>query len=220
MHSFRPALTAAALVLVLVSASPALATKAYTTDTQEVPLRLTPRNEGKTILMIPPASEVELVNPSAYVHVRFKKPTGEVREGWVQNKFLGARPPDSTAIKELGIQNEALREQLNVLDQEKSGLTQREKDLTDKLTRLNAAHEELKGGSANYLKLKSEYDSAKASLASAQDHIQSLILENENLKISQRVQWFVAGALVLLTGLSLGWGVGRRQKKKKGAYYY
>ncbi|MHC1727061.1 MAG: TIGR04211 family SH3 domain-containing protein [Syntrophobacteraceae bacterium] len=220
MHSFRPALVVAASVIALLAASPALATKAYTTDTQEIPLRLTPKNEGKTILMIPPASEVELVNPSAWVHVRYTKPTGELRDGWVQNKFLGARPPDSTAIRDLGVQNEALRQQLSVLDQEKSGLSQREKDLTEKLTKLNAAHEELKGGSANYLKLKSEYDSAKASLASAQDHIQSLIQENENLKISQRVQWFVAGALVLLTGLSLGWGIGRRQKKKKGAYYY
>ena len=113
-----------------------------------------------------------------------------------------------------------MKERLDELDKEKAGLSQREKDLSDKLTKLNAAYEELKGGSGNYLKLKAEYDSAKSSLASAQEHIQTMVQENDNLKLSQRVQWFVAGALVLLLGWSMGWATGRRQKKKKGSYYY
>ena len=100
------------------------------------------------------------------------------------------------------------------------GLSQREKELTDKLTRLNAAYEELKGGSANYLKLKSEYDAAKASLASAQENIQTMIQENENLKVSRRSSGLWQGQRVLLFGWFMGWATGRRRKKKKGSYYY
>jgi SH3 domain protein len=47
-----------------------------------------------------------------------------------------------------------------------------------------------------------------------------MIQENENLKVSQRVQWFVAGAMVLLLGWFIGWATGRRQKKRKASYYY
>ena len=128
--------------------------------------------------------------------------------------------PSSSVAAELRAENEALKERLDELDKEKTGLSQREKELSDKLTKLNVVYEELKGGSANYLKLKSEYDSAKASLTTAQENIQTMIQENENLKLSQRVQWFVAGALVLLFGWFMGWATGRRSKKKKGTYYY
>ncbi|MGC9964002.1 MAG: TIGR04211 family SH3 domain-containing protein [Syntrophobacteraceae bacterium] len=220
MNKFRSALALATALTILVPAGTALAIKAYTTDTQELPLRASPSTSGKSLLTIPPASSVELVNPHSYTKVRYGKPGGEVREGWVASRFLSAQPPDSSVARELKTENEALKERLDELDKEKAGLSQREKDLTDKLTRLNSAYEELKGGSVNYLKLKSEYDSAKSSLASAQENIQTMIQENENLKVSQRVQWFVAGALVLLLGWFIGWATGRRKRKKKGSYYY
>jgi SH3 domain protein len=220
MVKFRSALALATALAIVVPASAALATKAYTTDTQELTLRATPSSTGKSLLVIPPASSVELVNPRSYTKVRYQKPGGEMREGWIASRFLSAQPPDSSVARELKEENEALKEHLGELDKEKAGLSQREKELTDKLTKLNAAYEELKGGSVNYLKLKSEYDSAKASLASAQENIQTMIQENENLKLSQRVQWFVAGALVLIFGWFVGWATGRRQKKKRGSYYY
>ncbi len=220
MNRFRSALALATVLAVLVPACAALAAKVYTTDTQELPLRNAPSGGSKTLLMIPPASPVELVNEHAYTKVRFAKPGGEVREGWVASRFLSAQPPDSSLARELKAENETQKVRLDELDKEKEGLSQREKDLTDKLTRLNAAYEELKGGSVNYLKLKSEYDSAKASLASAQENIQVTLQENENLKLSQRVRWFVAGALVLFLGWFMGWATGRRHRKKRGSYYY
>jgi SH3 domain protein len=220
MNKFGSALALATALTFLAPAGAALAVKAYTTDTQELSLRASPSSGAKSLLTIPPASSVELVNPHSYTKVRYEKPGGEAREGWVPSRFLSAQPPDSSVSNELKTENEALKERLDELDKEKAGLSQREKDLTDKLTRLNAAYEELKGGSVNYLKLKSEYDSAKSSLASAQENIQTMIQENENLKVSQRVQWFVAGALVLLFGWFMGWATGRRRKKKKGSYYY
>ena len=59
------------------------------------------------------------------------------------------------------------------------------------------------------MKLKSENDSAKASLASAQENIQALIQENENLKLSNNVRWFVAGAPCPAFRLVPGMGYGQ-----------
>ncbi len=217
--------SAAFLFLPILSVScfcdPALAAKAYTTDTQEVQLRSVPKtSEGKTLMMVPPSSAVDVVSSNGWTHVRYTKPDGTVRDGWIQSRFLGARPPDSTIAKVLTAENDALKEQLSTLEQERTGLAMKEKDLTDRLGKISGAYEELKSGSANYVKLKAEYDSAKSSLSSAQENIQSLIQENENLKLSQRLQWFAAGAMVLLFGWFIGWATGKRQKKKRGSYYY
>ena len=111
-----------------------------------------------------------------------------------------------------------MKSQFGELDKEKTDLLEKEKLLTDKLTKLNAAYEELKGGAANFLTLKSEYDSAMISLASAQQNIQMLVQENESLKLSRDVRWIVATAAVLLTGWFLGWATSRR-KKRRGLYY-
>ncbi len=219
MNRLRSALALAAALAILVPAGAALAAKAYTTDTQELPLRDAPKSTGKAIFMVPPSSVVELVNPNGYTKVRYAKPDGGIREGWIASRFLSAQPPDSSIAREFGSQNEELKQHLEELETGNATLSQREKDLTDKLTRLNAAYEELKGGSANYVKLKSDYDAAKASLASAQENIQTMIQENENLKFSRGLQWFVVGAGVLLLGCLLGWATGRRNKKKRSYYY-
>ena len=220
MNRFRSALALATALAILIPAGAALAVKAYTTDTQELPLRASPSSSGKTLLMVPPASEVELVYPGSYTKVRYLKPGGQMQEGWIASRFLSPRLPDLSMTKGLEAENVALKAQRSEADREKTELSEKEKELTDKLTKLNAAYEELKGGSANYMKLKSEYDSAKAGLASAQGNIQTLMQENENLTLSHSIRWFVAGALVLLSGWFIGWATGRWRKKRRGTYYY
>ena len=220
MDRFRSALALAAALAILIPAGALLAVTEYTTDTQELPLRATPSTSGKTLLNVPPASGVELVNPNAYTKVRYKKTDGQMQEGWIPSRFLSQRPPGSSRTRELEAENETLKAQLGEVDKEKTELSQKEKELTDKLTKLNAAYEVLKDGSANYLKLKSENDSAKASLTNAQENIQTLVQENENLKVSQNIRWFVTGALVLLCGWFIGWATGKWRRKKKGTYYY
>ena len=220
MGKLQTALALSIASLILLCAGAANAITIYTTDTQETPLRNTPSVSGKTLAVIPPASGVELVNPNSYTKVRFKKPDGQLKEGWIATRFLNSQPPDSSVSKALGAENESLNARLDELEQEKTGLSEKEKELTEKLIKLNSAYEELKGGSANYLKFKSEYDSTKASLASAQENIQMLNQENENLRVSHNVWIFLAGASVLLAGWILGLVTRKWRKKRKGTYYY
>lgn len=220
MDRFRLALALATALAILIPAGAASAVMAYTTDTQELVLRATPSTSGKILLTVPPSSGVELVNPNSYTKVRYQKPDGEMQEGWIASRFLYQRAPGSSATRELESENETLKAQLGEVEKEKTELSQKERELTDKLTKLNAAYEVLKDGSANYLKLKSENDSAKASLTSAQADIQTLVQENENLKLSHNIRWFVAGAIVLLSGWFIGWATGRWRKKRRRTYYY
>lgn len=218
MDRFRLAHLLVVILAVFLYSDSAFAAKAYTTDTQEVPL-LTAPGKGKTILMIPPASAVEPVNPNSWTHVRYTKPEGDVRDGWVQGKFLGARPPDSAVARELSTENASLKEQLDNIQLEKTALSQKEKELTDKLTQLNRVYEELKAGSTDFLKFKAECDAAKANLASAQESAQNCMQEKNNLELSERVKLLALGASILLFGWFMGWVIGRRQKKRKSAYY-
>lgn len=219
MDRFRLALALATALAILIPAGAASAVTAYTTDTQGLVLRATPSTSGKILLTVPPASSVELVNPNAYTKVRYQKPDGKMQEGWIASRFLCQRAPGSSMTRKLEAENETLKAQLGEVEKEKTELSQKERELTDKLTKLNAAYEVLKDGSANYLELKSENDSAKASLTSAQQDIQTLVQENENLKLSHNIRWFVAGAIVLLAGWFIGWATGRWRKKRRRTYY-
>ena len=220
MDRFRFALALTTALAILIPAGAAPAVTAYTTDTQETLLRATPSTSGKILLTVPPASGVELVNPNAYTKVRYKKTDGQIEVGWLALRFLSQLQAGSATAKKLEEENAALKAQMGEVGKEKTELSQKEKELTDKLTKLNAAYEVLKDGSANYLKLKSENDSAKASLTSAQENIQTLVQENENLKLSNNIRWFVAGAIVLLSGWFMGWAAARWRKKRRRTYYY
>jgi len=219
MDRLRFVLALATALSIIMPTGAAFAVKVYTTDTQELPLRVTPSSSGKTILMVPPGTGVELVNPNSYTKVRYQKQGSDPEEGWLASRFLGPWPPNSAIAKELGKENEALKTRIGELDKDKAGLAQKEKELTDKLTKLNTSYEELKGGSANYLKLKSEYDSATATLANAQENIQTLVQENERLILARDVRWGLAAVTILLLGWFLGWASSRR-RKKRGTYYY
>jgi SH3 domain protein len=211
--------TAALALSFIAPSSAALAAKAYTINTQPIPLRASPSDRSKTLTMLPPSSTVERARDRSYTRVIYKTPEGNVKEGWISSKFLSAVPLDSSPLKELSAENEALKAQVAQLQNDSSGLSQKEKELTDKLSALNAAYEQLKNGSANYLKLKADYDAAKTGLDSARKTMQALARENEDLKLYHNIQWFLAGGFVLLFGWFMGWGSTRLRKKRRQNYY-
>ena len=194
--------------------------KVYVIDSKDIPLRSGPSQQNRIVATIPSGTALEMLKGNDYARVRYTDPNGETKEGWVPALVLGARPPESILTKELQVENNALREQVVILEREKGELTQREKDLSDKHAKLEHAHEALRSGSANYVKLMEEYEATRSSLGAAQENIQSLEQENENLKLTQRIQWFGAGALVLLFGWFMGWLTGRNRRKRRSMYSF
>ena len=196
------------------------AVKAYVSDPKEASLRAGPGQNYKVIASIPTGSALEVTKSAEWIQVRYVGPGGDIKDGWVQNTAVAAFPPESVFVKQLQTENAQINEKLTSLEKEKIDSAQREKDLTEKLKKLETAYESLKSGATNYVKLKEEYDGAKATLVSAEENIQALIQENEDLKFSARIRWFIAGAIVLLFGWLLGWLTSRTQKKRRTQYTF
>jgi SH3 domain protein len=206
------------LIAVILNPVTTWAAKAYVSDPKEAALRAGPGLNYKVVASIPTGTGLEILKTAEWIQVRFTGPGGDIKEGYLQNSSVAAYPPESILVKQLQSENAQGNEKLASLEKERVDHAQREKDLMEKLKKLEAAHEALKSGSTNYLKLKEEYDAVRSAQTSAEENIQALIQENEDLKFSARVKWFIAGAIVLLFGWFLGWLTSRSQKKHKPYY--
>jgi len=210
---------AALAAAVFLNSQACRAEKAFITDPTDAQIRSGPSSQNKVVGTLPPGAGVEILKGNEWTLIRYSTSTGETRDGWVRSRAVGPRPPVEMATKQLESENEALSQKLGESEKQNASLIDKEKQLTDKIRKLENDYEALKTGSANYVKLKEEFDAAKANLAAAQESIQMLNKESESLRISQGIKWFAAGAAVLAFGLFMGWMTGRQQKKRRSNYY-
>jgi SH3 domain protein len=122
-------------------------------------------------------------------------------------------------------QSVALKEKLSRIEQERNEVKQREADLSGKLQAATAAleklqsqYESLKKGSAEYITLKKDFETATSSLESNRSALETLSVENRELKSTQRERWVMTGAAILLCGLIIGLIMGRMQKRRRSLY--
>lgn len=205
--------------MVLFGSQSCWAERGYITDPTDTPVRSGPNSSKKVIGTLSSGTNIEILKGNEWTLIRYFNSTGEAREGWVRTRSVGPRPPMETVTKQLEGENQALAQKLADSEKQNAALADKEKQLMDRIKKLENDYETLKSGSANYVKLKEEYDSAKANLAVAQESIQALNKENEGMRLSQRIKFFAAGAAVLVCGLLLGWLSGRHQKKRRSNYY-
>jgi SH3 domain protein len=111
---------------------------------------------------------------------------------------------------------------LSRVQEERKTVVQSEEELAKALkgrdqtiAKLTAEYDTLKRDSAEFLKLKSLYQSTQARLETAEASVKSLSSELDALRASQRNRWFALGALVLLCGLMIGVVMGRRERKRR-----
>jgi SH3 domain protein len=219
----RKVYLSAFLATVLVSSflySNVWAETVYVNDSHEIAMRSGPSVQNRVIRMLPPGSALELLgNKNDWSRIRLPEGSGNVREGWVLSRFLSAVSPEALQQKGLTEENATLKEMIETLEREKAESTKLQKELQEKIAKLESSYETLKTGSTNYLKFKEEYDATRAALAAAQTNYQNLLQENENLRLSQKIKWFAAGAVVLVSGWALGLVTGRLQRKRRSTYH-
>lgn len=196
------------------------AARAYVSNEQEIILRSGPSEENRVVKSLKPGSSVEVLSTKHdWSRVRVKEGPGQVREGWVLSSLLSDQAPEEIQAKLLEKENAAIKEKMAGMEKEKGEIAKREQELQDKLNKLQASYDELKAGASDFIKLKEEFDAAKAALSQTQSLNQALLQENEDLKLSQKIRWFLAGAGVLLGGWVLGIMTGRQQRKRRQPYY-
>lgn len=195
------------------------AEKAYVTDAHEIAFRSGPSSKDRVLRMLQPGTGVEVLSTrNDWSRIRFSEGSEEPRVGWVLSKYLITQSPEETQAKGLEMENASLKEAIKGLEREKAEFAKREKELQEKISKVESSYEALRSGSANYLKFKDEFDQTRAALASVQATNQALIQENENLKLSQNIKWFIAGAVVLIGGWWVGMITGRLQRRRRPQY--
>ena len=197
---------------------------AYVVDTCTVNLRSGPTTAYRVTATLSSGAQVNVLGQkNGWSQVEYTPANGKAQKGWILTRFLADHSPWEEQSKEL---NATLHEKLDPLTSTKTNLVQKQRQLTqqlqtttDKLTKLQADYETLKAGASNYLQLKEQYQSTKSSLTTAQKKVASLTQELDRLKFTKRIQWFIAGALILLCGWLIGLTMGRYQKKRRSNFH-
>lgn len=192
----------------------------YSLGTNDVPVLATPNTQGTVLINLSPGTPVEIKQSNRWVLVQFLDDSGNSRRGWVDAILLGHNPPEAIWIKQLEEDSIGLKTSLQMLKDERNALLQGEKDLSEKVSRLEIDYEQLKTGATEYLQLKEEHDASLLALEDLGAELDALTQENQNLKISQRIKWFAAGGVVFMVGWFIGWLNGRRRKKQKSSYFF
>jgi SH3 domain protein len=203
------------------------AEKAYVTDSFKVTFRTGPSLENKIINMLPSGQALEILDYHGdWSHVRLLERGEDNKEGWVLSRFLISRQPWQRRSSELTEENIQLKEKLSSIENKLNESVGREQDSSTTLQEtakalkdLEKEYESLKQGAADYLKLRSTHSATRSKLETIQRDFKALNGEYERLRASQRNQWFISGASVLLCGLIIGLVLGRKQRKKRSSYY-
>jgi SH3 domain protein len=207
--------------ILTLSAQMAIAAKtAYIHDLCQVNMRSGPGTNFRVTATLTSGFVVEVLGQkNDWSKVSFLKEDDQAIEGWILNRFLVDEPPWAEQATSL---TSSLKEQLACAVEEKDQLSQKESELTlqlqsasDKLQQLELDYQSLQAGATDYLKLKEEYESAKIALVKAQDDVDTMGREIENLKLSLKIRWFIAGAVVLICGWAIGIVMGRYQRKRR-----
>ena len=80
---------------------------------------------------------------------------------------------------------------------------------------LEKSYQELKTGSANFLKLKRKQKELEKQLEVNSQKLSSTILENKELKSQTKIKWFMAGASAILIGFIIGVWLQRLRSQRR-----
>ena len=146
--------------------------------------------------------------------------TSKGREGWILTNLLTVEKPS----KFIPVSNEdktnAFIAEHNASLEENRTLKAENKGLVSELSRsrevqakLKKSFDTLKRGSANYLKVKSDYKKATGILAKQKKRVKQFENKIAELELQQNIWWFISGAGVLIVGFLIGY-VSKRQRRR------
>jgi len=202
----------------------ALGQTVYVTDEFEITMRTGPSLENKIIAMLSTGTKLETIEEKEDWCL-VKDPTG--REGWILKRYVSETIPKKILVEQLQKQyKEALK---NLETQTAKGLTF-EKENRELRKALNTSQEQLEkvqkdytglmNESKDFLKLKNEHATNLADLRQATSELTELRKENEDLRLSKNVIWFLSGAAVVIVSWLIGYIMGRIRRKSRSHSLY
>ncbi|MGM0444682.1 MAG: TIGR04211 family SH3 domain-containing protein [Fibrobacterota bacterium] len=196
--------TALRAFMTLVIAAFSLSAASYVTDSITVTLRKTPSNSAKIIEMPASAQKLTILKGGdGWSRVRTEKGN----EGWMLNRYIIYRSPWKAQAQWLKTKNETLTEKSSVLRDSIDSLQTVLKSVHDSLgqtqevlTEVSEDFSELKEGSAQYLELKTSFDSLQDVHTKTDTLTSRLKRENAKLKSDATWIWAIIGGVLVVAG--------------------
>ncbi len=182
----------------------------YVSDTLRViPVRAGRGREYKIMTFLPPGAAVMdfAEKDEEWAHISY----GPNKEGWILRRYLTSRKPASLLLATAQKQVEELKkkvESLSTTNQEyrrgNTNLLLEVKKLTKKLKTLTNEYNTLKNDSAQFLELKDKHGTLLKKYQEIKTAYDNLSNNQDLLKRSYTIKWFLSGAGVILIGIFIG----------------
>jgi len=210
------------LVGLLVLPAVAIAETVYGSEDFEITMRTGPGTERKIISLVQSGKALEILEAGEEWSL-VRAPSG--KEGWVLNRYLTKNRPCAMVLEGVRQDYDVMSAKFKDLN-EKYNQLQSEKKVTDAdlsqnsqdLEALNAAYENLKKESADFLALKKRHEQVSAELAAEKTRSAKLDDENMQMKRNRIIQWVWTGGGIMLLGFFLGLFSSNRRKPRSSLY--
>ncbi len=203
-------------VCLLVFSGNIYAETMYVTDVLRLSLRTGQSIEHKIIAVIESGRQVDVrEHGEEWSLVRLP----DEREGWVLTRYLTSDLTHNIKLAKLEAKHKNLTAQASALLEENAKLKQDNRRLDAELgtnrktlTKTSSEFESLKAESAEFLNLKTKYDTAAAQLADKTKKLAKLEEQLSKIQLYHYIKWFLAGSGVLLTGFIIGFSAKRQRR--------
>lgn len=194
----------------------------YVTDQFEITLRSGPSGSHTIQQMLNSGTTLTVIarDDNGYTQVRTSRGT----EGWVLSRYLMTEPSARNQLVNLGTQLTNTSAEDNIRTQVQA-IKNTLKTASERVTTLELENEKLadeiiaiKNISANTLTINAQNKKYSQQLIELEKQINLLLQENHEFSNRKDRDWFIAGALVLFTGLVIGLILTRIQWRKRSRY--
>ena len=204
------------LLLCLFSAS-VYGKTVYVSDILKLTVRTGPSIENKIIAVIESGQMMEVIEHGDEWS-RVQLPNR--KEGWVLSRYLTTNETHNiklqlleTKHKNLMVQAAELLEENNRLKEENQRLSTDFKANQKQLAKTQSDYEALKAEAAEFLTLKTNYESAASQLAEQTAKAEQLEEQLSSLEMNAYIKWFLAGSGVLIVGFLIGFSTKRQRRR-------
>jgi SH3 domain protein len=204
-------------VCLLVFSGNIYAETMYVTDVLRLSLRSGQSIQHKIIAVIESGRQVDVLESGVeWSLVRLP----DEREGWVLTRYLTSDLTHNIRLARLETKHKNLTAQASALLEENAKLKQDNKRLDEQLAanqntliKTSSEFESLKADSAEFLNLKTKYDTAAAQLADKTKKLAKLEEQLSKIQLYHYIKWFLAGSGVLLVGFIIGFSAKRQRRR-------
>lgn len=192
---------------------------AYVTDDFNIVLRSGPGTESQVVTFLKNGTKLDVLE-EAEDWVRVSIADG--KEGWIRKRHVSEETPNEIRIERLkksldetSIKLKVTSEKAAAIESENTKFKRELASAEDKLKKVETDYKRLQTDSANVVEIKNQYEETRTNLSKAMAKIDTLQAENNKLRSTSELRWFLAGAGIVTVAWIIGFIMGRINRGKR-----